>query len=454
MMYLFNDFALDDQGYELRFSGELRKVEPKVFELLDYLIRHRDRFVSRDELSEKLWPDVVVGEAALTQCVAKARRAVHDDSSKQHVIKTQHGRGYRFVAHVVVQEKRLPIDPPPPVARRPSVTVKPFFQHGRSALAHAYFAQHWPDGSLVLFGFVLTLATMAFFKPAVVPSGLSAQVAAVERRTALPEQAAGAHDLQRPEFLSSKSPEASAYYLRGADAFSRFAPETNAQARQLFLHAVAADPQYAAAYVYLGWTYLIEWDWCWTHDPWSLEQALAFAHTASASNGTLPSAYVLMSRSYLLKKDYERAHVAAERAISLDPACADCYLMLADVLAVTGQAPRAIDLVYQARSLDPISATDYAAVLGQAYVLTGQPELAIPALHRALIRNPHLLLARLHLALAYSNLGLEKAAKATLVEGLQFHPQLSVDQLRARFPHQNARQRERLLLNLRRVGLE
>lgn len=454
MMYLFDGFALDDQCYELRFAGEVRKIEPKVFELLDYLIRHRDRFVSRDELSEKLWPDVVVSEAALTQCVAKARRAVHDDSSKQHVIKTQHGRGYRFVAHVVVQEKRLPTDPPPPVVRRPSVTVRPFFPHDSNALAHGRFGEHWPAGSLVLLGFALTLATMALFKPASVPSGLSAQIAAVERRTALPQQAVATPDLQRSGFLSFRSPEASAYYLRGADAFSRFTPETNAQARQLFLHAVAVDPQYAAAYVYLGWTYLIEWDWCWTHDPWSLEQALAFAHTALVANDALPSAYVLLSRSYLLKKDYERAQAAAEHAISLDPACADCYLMLADLLAVTGQAPRAIDLVYQAKSLDPVSATDYAAVLGQAYVLTGQPELAIPALHRALIRNPHLLLARLHLALAYSNLGLEKAAKATLIEGLQFHPQLSLDQLRVRFPHQNARQRERLLLNLRRVGLE
>lgn len=54
MIYLFDEFALDDQRYQFHCAGDMLEVEPKVFDLLAYLIRHRDRFVSRDELIEQL----------------------------------------------------------------------------------------------------------------------------------------------------------------------------------------------------------------------------------------------------------------------------------------------------------------------------------------------------------------------------------------------------------------
>src|SRR5215510_240879 len=102
MVYRFADFELDDQLYQLRRSGETVKVEPQVFKLLAYLITHRDRVISREELFEKLWPGQVVSEAALTYCVAKARKTVQDDGIQQHIIKTLHGHGYRFIAKITV----------------------------------------------------------------------------------------------------------------------------------------------------------------------------------------------------------------------------------------------------------------------------------------------------------------------------------------------------------------
>lgn len=111
MHYRFGDYELNVQLYQLRHAGELVEIEPKVFDLLVYLLQHHDRVVSKDELLDKLWPDQVVSETALTQAVMAARKAVGDDGARQHTIKTQHGRGYRFVAALVapVQSSRFQV---------------------------------------------------------------------------------------------------------------------------------------------------------------------------------------------------------------------------------------------------------------------------------------------------------------------------------------------------------
>ncbi|UCH38827.1 MAG: alpha/beta hydrolase [Gammaproteobacteria bacterium] len=77
-------------------------VEPLVFDLLVYLLEHRDRVVTRDELLDNLWTGKVVTDAALGARLKDARKAVKDSGSRQEVIKTFHGRGYQFVADVEV----------------------------------------------------------------------------------------------------------------------------------------------------------------------------------------------------------------------------------------------------------------------------------------------------------------------------------------------------------------
>ncbi|MGA8203517.1 MAG: winged helix-turn-helix domain-containing protein, partial [Woeseiaceae bacterium] len=101
MIHRFGQFELDDSKRELRDAdGRRIDTEPKAFELLLYLLQHRDRAVSKDELLTELWPRSIVTETALSRCVMKARRAVGDDSDRQSVIMTVHGHGYRFAAEV------------------------------------------------------------------------------------------------------------------------------------------------------------------------------------------------------------------------------------------------------------------------------------------------------------------------------------------------------------------
>ena len=73
MIYIFRDLTLDDRLYQLSCAGETVEVEPKVFDLLAYLISHRDRSVTRDELMAQLWADQVISETTVSDSTRSER---------------------------------------------------------------------------------------------------------------------------------------------------------------------------------------------------------------------------------------------------------------------------------------------------------------------------------------------------------------------------------------------
>jgi DNA-binding winged helix-turn-helix (wHTH) protein/pimeloyl-ACP methyl ester carboxylesterase len=99
-VYTFDDVELDVGRFELRRKGIPVHVEPQVFDVLAYLVRHRERVVSKAELLDQVWGDRFVSESALTSRLKAARRAIGDDGDAQRAIRTMRGRGYRFVAPV------------------------------------------------------------------------------------------------------------------------------------------------------------------------------------------------------------------------------------------------------------------------------------------------------------------------------------------------------------------
>jgi len=100
VIWTFGDYELDDALYELRRRGRVLPLEPKVFDVLRHLVQHRERVVSKTELLDALWAEEVVSDSVLPRCIAAARRALRDSRSRQRMIQTVHGRGYRFVASV------------------------------------------------------------------------------------------------------------------------------------------------------------------------------------------------------------------------------------------------------------------------------------------------------------------------------------------------------------------
>lgn len=101
MRYRFGQFTLDTDSYELRRDDSPIDVEPQVIELIALLVAGAGRMVSRGEINEKVWRGRIVSEAALSSRIKAARRVLGDDGKTQSMIRTVHGKGFRFVAPVM-----------------------------------------------------------------------------------------------------------------------------------------------------------------------------------------------------------------------------------------------------------------------------------------------------------------------------------------------------------------
>jgi DNA-binding winged helix-turn-helix (wHTH) protein/Tfp pilus assembly protein PilF len=95
MRFSFGRFELDEQARALRLDDADQQLQPLVFDLLVYLIRHRDRVVPKDELLSELWDGATVTDGSLQRAVSLLRTALRA-GDMEHAVQTFARRGYRF----------------------------------------------------------------------------------------------------------------------------------------------------------------------------------------------------------------------------------------------------------------------------------------------------------------------------------------------------------------------
>ena len=92
----FDDIEIDIANYELRRSGEVVAVEPKVFDVIRFLAENANRLITKDELIQEIWDGRIVSDAALSTAIKSARRAMGETDVRESRIKTVRGRGFRL----------------------------------------------------------------------------------------------------------------------------------------------------------------------------------------------------------------------------------------------------------------------------------------------------------------------------------------------------------------------
>jgi len=315
LLFSCDNFSVDTDRRELRRRGELCSVEPQVFDLLEYLLRNRDRVVSRDDMLSAVWNGRIVSEATLASRINAARTAIGDNGQDQRLIKTIPRRGVRFVGILHAQEKpanRPPEEsvPNPLSPSKPSIAVLPFTNMSDDTLQD-YFADGIVEEiitALSRFSSLFVIARNSSFTY----KGRAVDVKQVGRELGvryvlegsvrksgqrlritgqLIDASTGAHiwadrfdgafedifdlqdqvtasvvasispkieqaEIQRAKLKPTESLDAYDYFLHGMSVVHKLTSQTTNEALRLFRRAIELDPGYSSAYGMAAYCYV------------------------------------------------------------------------------------------------------------------------------------------------------------------------------------------------------
>ncbi len=408
MRYRFEDFVLDPAAGELRRRGEPLPLEPQVFALLQLLVANADRLVSRAEVLEQVWEGRAVTDSAVDSRLKALRRALGDDGATQRLVRTVHGRGFRFAGTVTLEAP----GPAPDLGGRPSLAVLPFQPLGdlgpyaavADALPHELIAElarlRWLlvtargsafrlrdpaldpvtvgrllgvayllRGAVELEGrrLILTASLVDAREGALVWGerftgdladihGLRAELrgrllVALELR--IPE-----HEVARLRLSGTEDLDAWAAYHRALDHMYRFNREDNAAARALFDRALALDPRFARAHAGRSFLHFQTAFMRHTDDLAAETQAArACAERGLELDPLDPFVNFTYGRSYWLEGDLDTSLQWLERATELSPHYAQGIYARAwtEAMSARPEPGRAhADLAMRLSPLDPL----------------------------------------------------------------------------------------------------
>lgn len=160
--YEFGPFRIDPDHEVVLRDGQPVAITPKAFEVLLELVRRDRDVVSKDDLMQAVWPDRIVEEANLSQCVFLLRKLLGDTHEDRRYIVTLPGRGYRFAApvRIVLPEAGRGMTEPEPSVAQVVVQTAPAIaaESGEPPITHAqpWFWKWWLalPASVVVFAVV------------------------------------------------------------------------------------------------------------------------------------------------------------------------------------------------------------------------------------------------------------------------------------------------------------
>jgi len=478
MVLTFGDHRLDIKRRELRRGDELIELEPKAFDLLAFLVQHRDRVVSKDDLLQEVWGGRIVSESALTTRINAVRRALDDDGTAQRLVRTFTRKGIRFVGEVTeMSDPAAPTasDPPsrtPTAAPRLSIVVLPF-----TNLSNDPEQQYFADGitedvttdlSRIQNSFVISRNTAFTYRNKPVDTkqigrelGVRYVLEGSVRRSSnkvrvsaqLIDAETDAHlwvdqfdsdisdllalqneitsriaitlnvELSRREAASpTNNPDALDYILRGRAAYWK----TGLQSRDLFAEtlglyerALALDPRSVEAQSQVANMLAIRAGNGWTESPASdFRRAEELVEQALAASPRDYLAHYAKGSVLRFQGRCDQAIPEYERALESNPNWLNSLDFLAACKTMTGSMETAISLEQQAIRLgprDPYIGNFYSRI-GQAHLLLAQTDEAIIWFEKAAGAIPGYGVPHAYLASAYALKGETERASAELAE--------------------------------------
>jgi len=249
--------------------------------------------------------------------------------------------------------------------------------------------------------------------------------------------------------------EAYLKHLQGHQYAALYNKEGIFLARQMFEQAIALDPHYAMAYIYLATVYVLDvWLGVSNSPEESLIRALDLVKKAQSIDAALPEAHGILGLVYMLQKKHDKAIFEIELAVAGNPNSADDHGRMGLALHYAGNPEGAITWFKKAIRLNPTPPIWYLTSLGAAYGLSGQYEDAIEAYKKALLRSSNNLPVWLGLVSVYILSGRKDEARAAATNVIRIDPKFSLDYLSKILPYKNQTDKQREINAMREAGLK
>jgi adenylate cyclase len=509
MIYHFGNCELDADRRELRRNGRLLSVEPKVFELLAYLVANRGRILTKDEINRDVWDSRIVSDAALSSCIKSVRQAIGDDGKTQALVRTVHGRGFSFIAEVerneagkmrAQGEHERPIIAVAPFANLSGNPAEDYFSDGLTADIISALTRHrWlilvarstmaqfkgstatidavaqaTGANYVIEGSVRKLGTRVRVNVQLVDAHgggciwsesydresadiFEVQDSITQTIVARLEPAIGVEERRKVSSAAgSRNLRAWEAYHLGISHFFKFTETDNLRAQQLLQQARELDPGFGDAHAWWGYAVVLGTVyWAMEPTPARLDEALAATQHALEIDGSNSTFYALKARVQLARQEYESAIEGNKLAIDLNPTFAAAYCGLADSLTYLGRYDDAIEQFEHAIALSSNDPQRWAFFTygALAFIFKGDFERAVAWADRAAEIPNHQYWTYAHKAVALAFLGKDTEAHHALAAALAKQPHLSVRYVREKlFYLKDAAQLERYLEGLERAG--
>jgi tetratricopeptide (TPR) repeat protein/DNA-binding winged helix-turn-helix (wHTH) protein len=394
----FLDVIIDIETETIFRAGEERRLRQKSFQVLLYLLEHRDRVVTREELFDAIWPDIVVTEDTLVQCIVEIRKVLGDNPRQPRFVRTVPKRGYRFMA---LEDDRGPEDASP-LVREVETSGPPALDGlGQSSMATAAAVHAPPRRNL----FALAIAVLAVSVVLIAGAG-------TPRR----ETAPAGPDL-RPAGRSvfeglTTNPEAYRLYSLGLERANDL---RTAEAIALFEGATRLDPGFAMAYARIGYSLGVTGG--------DAERARPFLARAAGMVSRLGERerIVVAGWQTIVAGDWNAAIEQFRMIIDRYPTDLESHLRLAQLLTGEERTSEGVAVLERALLIDP-SSPGVQNSLGGLYSLLGRHEQAIAAHRRYVALRPAEPNAYDSLGISYSWSGDYDAALAQYARALELKP--------------------------------
>lgn len=240
-------------------------------------------------------------------------------------------------------------------------------------------------------------------------------------------------------------------YMRGLELKHRFMPETNLEARRIFLDVLQRRPAFARAHVALSWTWLFEVWWGWTDTPdASLVEAWRSAERAAELDDLDAEVHWLLGELNMAERRYERTEAEYRRAMELNPSLADVRANWGSTANRLGMAEEGVGSLELAIRLNPNHPVWYTWFHGAALYGVSRFEDAARVLQAVAV---HTVVSRLYLAASLHRLGRQAEARSELVSAQEELPGLSVAMLEQMESYRDPSDQARLSDALRATGL-